>query len=139
MNDLRVVLDTGVIVSAILLPRSIPRQSVDISIRLGRLLFSEDTVAEVAEVLRRPKFERYISAVRRQEILLAMIEQSEIIVVARGIDACRDPKDNKFLELSVEGNATHIVSGDADLLVLKSFEGVPIRSPAEFLTTLQPQ
>ena len=42
---------------------------------------------------------------------------------------CRDPKDDKFLELALNGKATHIVSGDEDLLVLHPFRGIPILTP----------
>jgi predicted nucleic acid-binding protein len=50
------------------------------------------------------------------------------------ITACRDPKDNKFLELAVSGQATHLISGDPDLLVLSPFRGIPIVTPQAFVT-----
>ena len=46
--------------------------------------------------------------------------------------ACRDPKDNKFLELAVAGSAGYLISGDEDLLVLNPFRGIRIVTPAEF-------
>jgi len=49
------------------------------------------------------------------------------------INACRDPKDNKFLELAVAAGASCIVSGDQDLLTLHLFDNIPILSPADFL------
>ena len=49
------------------------------------------------------------------------------------ITACRDPKDDKFLELAVNGHADLIVSGDADLLTLNPFQGTPIVTPADFV------
>jgi len=49
------------------------------------------------------------------------------------ITDCRDPKDNKFLELAVEANASCIVTGDKDLLVLDPFRGIPILTAADFL------
>jgi predicted nucleic acid-binding protein len=48
------------------------------------------------------------------------------------VTACRDPKGDKFLELAVNGRADLIVSGDADLLVLDTFRGIPIITPAAF-------
>jgi putative PIN family toxin of toxin-antitoxin system len=48
------------------------------------------------------------------------------------ISECRDPKDNKFLELAVAGNADCIVTGDKDLLVLNPYRGTKIISPANF-------
>jgi predicted nucleic acid-binding protein len=47
--------------------------------------------------------------------------------------ACRDPKDDKFLSLAVCGRATHLVTGDADLLALNPFEGIRIVTPRQFL------
>jgi predicted nucleic acid-binding protein len=52
------------------------------------------------------------------------------------ISACRDPKDNKFLEAALSSQADCIVSGDADLLDLTPFEGISILRPAEFLARL---
>lgn len=49
------------------------------------------------------------------------------------ITACRDPKDDKFLELAVSGRATHIISGDTDLLTLNPFRGIAILPPRAFL------
>jgi uncharacterized protein len=73
MNELRVVIDTGVVVSAVLLPRSIPRQAFDAAADHGRLLLSNAIVAELDEVLRRAKFNRYTAEQERLEFLAALI------------------------------------------------------------------
>jgi predicted nucleic acid-binding protein len=52
------------------------------------------------------------------------------------ITACRDPSDNKFLEVAVAGEADLIVSGDDDLLVLNPFREIPIVTPRAFLQML---
>nr|WP_232285716.1 putative toxin-antitoxin system toxin component, PIN family [Crocosphaera chwakensis] len=49
------------------------------------------------------------------------------------MNECRDPKDNKFLEVAVNGNATHIITGDKDLLELHPFRGISILKPKQFL------
>jgi predicted nucleic acid-binding protein len=49
------------------------------------------------------------------------------------VHACRDPKDDKFLQLAVNGNADFIIAGDDDLLVLNPFHGFPIITPASYL------
>ena len=67
--------------------------------------------------------------------MLALVEAAEIVPITTNVHHCRDPKDDKFLELAVDGRASHVVSGDADLLVLKSFEGIPVLSPAEFVAS----
>lgn len=55
------------------------------------------------------------------------------MTVTERIAACRDPTDDKFLELAVNGRGDLIVSGDGDLLVLNPFRGIPIVSPTTFL------
>jgi hypothetical protein len=135
-NKLRAVIDTNVIVSAVLLPRSISRQAFDFVILQGQLLVSEDTLAELDEVLCRPKFNKYILERQRLEFFAAFVRTAEIIHVTQEITDCRDEKDNKFLELAISGDASHIVSGDNDLLVLNPFRSVAIVSPADFLKTI---
>jgi len=133
MSELRTVIDTGVVVSALLLPRSVPRQAFDVAAARGRLLVSYETVAELDEVLRRPRFDKYLSQARRLEFLAALVREAEVIDVVDVVAECRDPKDNKFLELALSGNGSHIVTGDSDLLVLHPFRGIPIVNPRSFL------
>ncbi len=71
------------------------------------------------------------------EALLALILlRAELVTPDRTIVVCRDPKDDKFLEIAIAGSADVIVSGDKDLLALHPFEGTPIVAPAEFLIRL---
>ena len=60
--------------------------------------------------------------------------EAEIIIVFEEIDICRDPKDNKFLEVAVNGKADFIITGDKDLLVLNPFQGIEIITVNEFLS-----
>lgn len=129
----RLVVDTGVIVSAVLLPRSVPRQVFDWAIACGRLLVSGETIAEVDEVLRRPKFDQYVREIRRLEFLAALVQAAEVIEVVDHVTDCRDPKDNKFLNLALSGGANYLVTGDGDLLVLHPYRGVTILAPHAFL------
>lgn len=131
----RFVLDTGIIVSAVLLPRSVPRQTVDLAFAGGHVLASTETIDELDEVLRRPKFNRYLQEAERLLFLAAFIRDVKIVEVTQRLTGCRDPKDDNFLELTVSGNATCIVSGDDDLLVLNPFRGVAILTPQEFMST----
>lgn len=133
-SDLRVVFDTSVIVSAVLLPRSIPRRAFDQAQDEGKVLISEGTVDELNTVLRRDRFERYVTAVQRLEFLAELVEKAEWVHVTEVVFECRDPKDNKFLELAVSGRATHLISGDKDLLILHPFRGIQIVTPQVFLT-----
>lgn len=133
-SNARFVPDTGVLVSAVVLPRSIPRQAVDPAFAQGIVLVSTDTIDELDEVLRRPKFNRYLREEERLLFLAAFIRDVKVIDITEKLTECRDPKDNKFLELAISGNAACIVSGDSDLLVLNPFRGVAILTPQEFIS-----
>jgi putative PIN family toxin of toxin-antitoxin system len=126
-------MDTNVAVSAALLPRSVPRQAFDRALEHGTVLISSATVAELNDVLRRPRFDKYVHEEERLEFLATLVRESELVVVTDVVTDCRDPKDNKFLELALSGQATHIVSGDEDLLVLHPFREVSILTPQTFV------
>jgi len=136
-TDMRIVLDTGVIVSGLLMAGSMPRQAIDRA-RRATILFSITTLEELDEVLRRPKFNAYLPQELRLEFLAALVRECEEVPVAERITICRDPRDDKFLELAAAGRATHVVSGDADLLDLHPFRTVRIVTPAEFLRESDP-
>lgn len=130
----RFVLDTNVIVSAVLLPRSVPRQAFDLAFIRGTVLVSESILDELDNVLRRPRFERYVSEDERLQFLTNFIRDATVAEVIEVITDCRDPKDNKFLELAVSGNATSIISGDVDLLALHPFRGISVVTPQVFVS-----
>jgi len=130
---LRCVLDTNVLVSALLLPDSKPRQALDLVLRKGKILLSFAALAELYEVLSRKQFRRYVDEEDIRNFLAALTREAQWVDVVVPITACRDPKDNKFLELAVSGHATHIVTGDSDLLALNPFRGIPILPPRSFL------
>src|SRR3989442_1081493 len=81
MNETRTVIDTSVAVSAVLLPRSVPRQAFDAAVARGKLLVSEATVAELDEVLRRSKFNKYVPEGKRLEFLAALVQAAEQVEV----------------------------------------------------------
>ena len=128
----RVVLDTNVIISALISPGT-PRHVIDLCRRHDILLVTSDALlAELAGVLRR-KFHWDGSHVR---VLLDEIRSMALVVVpsqsVRRI--AEDPADNMVLECAMEGIADFIVSGDTrHLQPLGSFEGIPILSPADFI------
>jgi len=129
----RIVVDTNVLVSRLLAPRSVPAQALRHATHIGRLLVSDETMREVADVLSRPKFSPYLSEEQTREFLQLLESVAELVPVTRQVKVCRDPKDDKFLALAVGGEADCIVTGDSDLLSLGMFEGVVIVTPATFL------
>ncbi len=133
----RVVIDTNVLVSATR-PGSVPRQALDRVLATGRLLVSEATLAEYNAVLRRPRLDRFTPEAERLDLLAALVEVAELVRITETVRACRDPDDDKLLELAVCGRATALVTGDDDLLALHPFRGVPILTPAAFLPAPPP-
>ena len=133
MSDVRLVLDSNVLVSAALFKNSIGRRAFNKAIMNGQVLMSEAVLAELQDVLDRPRFDRYLSLELRRTFLSDLLALVEIIETFRRIEVCRDPKDDKFLELAVSGGAAFIISSDKDLLVLNPFEGIEILSPLDFL------
>jgi uncharacterized protein len=133
MTPKRVVLDTNALVSRLLSRRSVPAQAVDLAITRDRVLASEATLMELAEILRRAKFDPYLTIGERQDFLRQFDRIAERIEILRPVRACRDPKDDKFLELAIKGAADVIVTGDNDLLALNPFQGISILTPARFL------
>ena len=130
----RVVVDTNTLISRLLLPGSIPGQAVRKAVAEDQLLASDDTIMELADVLARPKFDPYMTVDERREFLRLFDRIAERVPIIHVVRACRDPKDDKFLELAVNGSAHLIMTGDADLLALHPFRGIDILSPAGYLT-----
>ena len=137
-DSARYVFDTGVLISAALFKDSAPSQALRTAIKRGVLLASVDTLEELRQVLARPKFDRYLQASTRRRFLAAVIHRASIVRIDSRLSICRDPGDDKFLELAVNGQASAIITGDDDLLVLNPFQGIAIITPAEFLRQLLP-
>jgi putative PIN family toxin of toxin-antitoxin system len=137
---MRVVVDTNVLVSALIRPQGAVGP-VFTQLREGAydLLYSEQLLTELASVLVRPHIhDRYLAGKADiGAILLTITRQGERIVSGRVITVCRDARDNWLLEAAVAGKADAIVTGDHDLLVLHPFEGIPIITPASFLPLLE--
>ncbi|HET9086950.1 MAG TPA: putative toxin-antitoxin system toxin component, PIN family [Acidobacteriaceae bacterium] len=129
----RIVVDTNALISRLLLPHSVPGRAVTKAVDSAQLLVSEATMNELADVLSRPKFDRYISLEDRQQFLVLLGRVVEFVSILRSIRICRDPGDDKFLEAAVNGSADLIVTGDADLLILHPFLTIPIVTPNAYL------
>jgi hypothetical protein len=133
MNEPSFVFDTNAFLSASLVAGSVNAIALERAFNIGKVVVSAATFAEFSEVLFRKKFDKYFTDDRRLQIIQKL--ERDIIVhnVNIVINACRDLKDNKFLELAVASEASCIITGDNDLLVLHPFNGIPIVSAANFL------
>ena len=131
-NERRIVLDTNVVVSALLFSDSAPAKAL-LKAQKGVVLSSDATRLELIDVMSRSRFDRYVAREIRQRLTAQYVNASVAIDISAPIRACRDPHDDKFLEVAVHGRANAIVTGDADLLALHPFHGIEIVSPADFL------
>jgi putative PIN family toxin of toxin-antitoxin system len=129
---MRAVVDTNVLVSAILKDQSLPALAVHVIEQRGVLLKSTATERQLFDVLARPYFVSLIAA-PAHAWLKRLLAAAEAVTISERIAACRDATDDKFLELAVNGHADVIVSGDADLLALNPFRDIPIVPPAVFV------
>lgn len=131
---MRVVFDTNVLVSYLINTQSVPGRAVTAVLRNGRMLLSDATYDEFCRTIYRPKFDALVTQRERRELIDALGRIAERVDVAETIAYCRDPADDKFLDVAVSGKADCIVTGDDDLLVLATIRGIDILTPRAFLT-----
>jgi putative PIN family toxin of toxin-antitoxin system len=129
----RFVFDTNAIVNGLLFEDGIPAEAFFGALERGVVLLSQATFAELGAVLGREKFDRYVTREKREQFLVMLLRDATVVEVDEQIRECRDPKDDKFLEVEVSGNAECVVTGDMDLLVLHPYRGISIITPAEFI------
>lgn len=128
----RVVLDTSTLVSAALRVNSVPSQALHKALRECEVCASEATLQELALVLLRPKFDRYLPPAEREKFVELIRTYSVVWAVHDAVLDCRDPQDDKFLALVLTCKADRLVSSDADLLTLNPYRGIPILTPKTF-------
>ena len=136
---MRAVIDTGIFVSALIRRRgtigSVLRALIE-----GRFtaIYTTELLVEIIDVLGRDRMRvKYHIQPEDVSALIHLIRlRGELVIPNQIVSACRDPKDDKFLEAALAGCVDCIVSGDADLLDMGSFEAIPILRPAEFLAQL---
>lgn len=133
----RLVFDSNVLVSAHILENSVSKKVVDIGFLRFFILYSVDTLQEFETVLLRSKFDKYLSIDSRKEAITFFSKIAIPTIVKSSFQLCRDPKDDKYLQLAFDGNADFLITGDQDLLVLNPFHGTRILSPSEFLFLLE--
>jgi putative PIN family toxin of toxin-antitoxin system len=128
----RIVVDTNVVVSGLLFPRTDLRRALERA-QTQVMLVSEATKLEFVEVMLRPKFDRYIDLEIRKQLAAEYIRACVTVPVHSTVGACRDPKDDKSLELAVDGRADKIITCDLDLLTLSPFRGISLLTPTQYL------
>lgn len=131
----RTVLDTSVLVSAAFARETAPRRAVRWAADNAVVLKSAETEQEFFRTIGRPKFANLIDPLFLK-VIGSLFDRSELIVVTRPVKVCRDPDDDKFLSLAVNGKANVLVTGDSDLVDLHPFQEISILRPAEFLLSV---
>lgn len=140
MNAPRIVIDTNVVLSALLF-KSGKVGWLPPLWQFGRVtpLVSKATASELIRVLKYPEFKLTLD--EQTAVLSAFLPYAEIVVVQGTVTApaCRDPDDDMFLALAAQGRADYLVTGDADLLALSGFKTCPIVTPEQFRQRIPPR
>ena len=136
MNKVRYIFDTNVIISSLLFEGSKPDLAIRYALQNGNILYSLELIEEIDEVISRTKFRKYITDAEREEFLDGFVDRGILIEVVDIVNECRDPKDDKILELALSGKADLIISGDKELLVLNPFRAMQIQSVDQFLKSI---
>jgi len=129
----RIIIDTNLWIS-FLLTNDFSKLDKIFEDKLATLLFSQTLLEEFVEVAQRPKFKKYFSLEDLESLLLQIKNEAEFIEVTSDIKLCRDPKDDFLLSLAKDGKATHLITGDKDLLDIKKFEKTKIITIVEYLS-----
>jgi uncharacterized protein len=136
---MRAVVDTNILVRALIKPQGTVGPIL-LRLRYGEytILYAQPLLEELVDVLNRPRIRKkyQLTEADIQTLVSLILLRGEAVRLLQRITACRDPKDDKFLEVGVSGKADVIVSGDGDLLELHPFAGIPILTPAAFLSWL---
>ena len=133
---IRAVLDTNVVVSALLFDGHPSRLTPFWQQRRLLPVISRPVLQEYLRVLAYPKFKLTSPEVR--QAIDELLPYAEVALPRKRLRVIRrDPADNKFLECATAGKAQYLVSGNADLLSLGSFQGIRTVSVADFLAILE--
>ena len=128
-----IVFDVSTLVGVAIRRGSIPDRALRHALRTDQVAVSEPVLAELLDVLHRPRLTRFLNPDLRAALLNQLLALGVHFSPAiRGTDR-RDAKDNKYLELALAAGATGLVSSDDDLLVLHPWRGIQIVRPAEYL------
>jgi uncharacterized protein len=128
-----IVFDASAVVSAALKADGVPERALLWAEENDVFALSTAVDIEIAAVLCRPRFVRAIPRARLEQFLHLLRADAVWFEPTVGVTECRDPKDNKYLELALAAGAEVIVSGDEDLLVLDPWRGIRIVRPADYL------
>ena len=129
----RIIIDTNLWIS-FLLTKDFSKFDRIISNQEIELIFSQELVDEIVEVTQRSKFRKYFDLEDVESLLEKLKDKGILVKVYSNIKECKDPKDDFLLSLAVDGYASHLISGDNDLLSMKKIGATKILSMTEYLS-----
>lgn len=129
-SSLRVVVDTNVIVSALVFGGA-PLRTIETLLELGTIVISPELITETRRIIN-AKFPSFSEELKRFEGL-AKRDGLRVLLGGHNVVVSRDPDDNMVIETALAGKCQYIVSGDKDLLVIKDYQDIKILNPSEFL------
>ena len=136
---MRIVIDTNVLISATFWTGN-PKQLLNrVRKKEFVLLTSQILLNELKEILIRPDKPFKLSEEEAEHVVNSIRSLAEIVRTHSFVKICRDEQDNRVLECAVDGGAEWVISGDAHLLELQSFQGVRIGTVGDFLSSIGQQ
>ena len=132
MSNRRIILDTNLWIS-FLISKKLSQIDRLIDNKEITLIFSDELIKEFIDVVSRPKFEKYFSKNDIEQILDHFDSYGILINVTSDVKICRDQKDNFLLNLSLDSNADYLITGDNDLLILKTIRQTEIKNLSELI------
>lgn len=136
---IRIVIDTNIFVRYLIRPSVAIKELLEVRWLSDQVqvVTAPELVAELTEVIQRPKIQAYIQPQQAQVILGTIGRKAELLPPLGAIPPyTRDPKDDKFVACALLGDAQYLVSVDEDILVLTQVEGVQMVTPYAFLLLL---
>lgn len=132
----RVVIDSNILISAAIYPNSASANALRLAVLFCKLVRSDETTAEIEQVLLRTKFDRYFATggPSREDFLTIYKDAAALEPITEIATDCSDPKDNKFLSLALSVKADLLITGDRKHLIsMHPYRGIPIVSEADFV------
>ena len=128
-----IVIDTNVLISAGLLPQSKSAQALALAVEHFVIAQNQATWQKLETRIARPKFDRYFGSEGRLRHVVKIAQSIRFVEMSGQVAISRDPSDDKCIALAMDAGAALLISGDADLLDVKTHQGIEILSPTEFL------
>ena len=130
---MRVVIDTGVLISAALFEESIPGNVLAYTMAFHIPLVSDELIKEYRRIFSGKKFDSYSPRTTRLALLMEFLDNAEHTLISGALSVCRDPRDNMVIETAVAGSADVLITGDKDILTLRPHPNIEIVTPSEFV------